>query len=475
MFDVLIWALLGVAGLFSAGHALLHKRDSRAALGWIVTCVALPGVGPCLYWLFGVNRIRTRARIWQARGQGIPWCEPAICTWSLELERELPFRQGNFPALLTVADTVTRRPLLGGNALTPLHNGEEAYPAMLAAIAGAGHSVYLSTYIFDADTSGRRFVVALEAAAARGVDVRVLIDGVGERYSFPTARHLLRHGAVRVACFLPPRIWGRGIFFNLRNHRKLLVVDGTIGFTGGMNLGDRHLAAAVDNPHRVVDMHFRLEGPSVTHLQEAFFEDWSFVTGEAPPAPNLAVTSRGSVFCRGISAGPNEEFEQLHWILIGALNAARQRVRIMTPYFIPDRALISALNAAALRGVQVEIILPEKNNLAYVAWAMQAYYWELLQYGIALYHRPGPFAHTKMLLVDDIYAQIGSANLDPRSLRLNFEFNLEVYDGALCGQLATHFEEVRAGSRQLTLPELDARPLPRRLRDAFAKLFSPYL
>ncbi len=475
MLDWIIWIVFTLAALLSAGHALLRKRDPRAALGWIVLCLAVPGVGMGLYWLLGVNRIRSRARYWQSRGRGMFWLEPNLCPWSSELEQNLPFRAENYATLLNLSDAVTRRPLLPGNRVSPLHNGEQAYPAMLEAIAAADKSVYLSTYIFDSDQTGRRFVEALKKAAQRGLDVRMLVDGLGERYSFPPARRLLRSGGVRVARFLPPSPSGRGLHLNLRNHRKLLVVDGAIGFAGGMNIGDRHLAET-GNPRRVVDIHFRIEGPVVGQMREAFLEDWHFATGEtferikSPP-----IIEAAEAFCRGISAGPNEDFEKLFWILTGALDCARRRVRIMTPYFIPDRALISAITAAALRGVRVEIILPEKNNLPYVDWACRAYLWEFLLTGVAIYYQPPPFVHSKLLLIDDHYVLIGSANLDPRSLRLNFEFNLEVYDRRLNQELASHFDAVRERSRGVSLAQMDHRSLPVKLRDAFAKLFSPYL
>lgn len=475
LLSILFWGLLALAGLLSAGHALLNKRDPRAALGWVVLCLVFPGVGAALYWLLGVNRIRTLARDWQARGMGMHGRQPDLCLWAADMAAELPFSAENYAALLSLADAVTRRPLLQGNRVRPLHSGEEAYPAMLEAIEAAHSSVCLSTYIFDSDRTGRKFVDALRAAAARGVDVRVLVDALGERYSFPPARRLLVGSGVRIARFLPPSLSERGIHINLRNHRKLLIVDGLVGFTGGMNIGDRHLASESD-PRRVVDIHFRVEGPVVGQMQEAFFEDWQFTTGElVGEIVYPSVVSGAEAFCRGISAGPNEDFEKLNWLVIGALDCARRHVRIMTPYFIPDRTLITAINAAALRGVTVEIMLPEKNNLPYVAWATRAYLWELLQYGTRIYYQPPPFVHSKFLLVDEAYALVGSANLDPRSLRLNFEFCLEVYDRRLNDLLARHFDTLQGLSREVLQEELDGRPLPFKLRDAIAKLFSPYL
>jgi len=476
VFGWLFYLILFAISIFSAGHALLQKRDPRSALGWLVLCLALPGLGAGAYWLFGVNRIRNRARRWQARGRTMPWLAPAICPWAQDFAGSLPFRAENFAALLSLADAVTRRPLLQGNRLDILHNGEEAYPAMLAAIDQAQSSICLATYIFDSDESGQRFATALKAAADRGVAVRVLIDALGASYSWPRAYSLFAGSAVRVVKFLPFSFSERSFYINLRNHRKLLVVDGTVGFTGGMNIGDRHL---VQRPERgrVVDIHFQVNGPVVGQMHEAFLEDWHFASGEAVKTPSFypAAIPGGEAFCRGISAGPNEDFEKLVWIIIGALNCARHRVRIMTPYFIPDRALVSAINAASLRGVEVEIMLPRRNNLPIVGWASRAYLWELLEHGTRVYYQPAPFVHSKFLLVDDDFSLIGSSNLDPRSLRLNFEFNLEIYDRRLTRQLAGHFDKARERSRPVTLIQLANRSLPRRLLDGAAKLFSPYL
>jgi cardiolipin synthase len=332
----------------------------------------------------------------------------------------------------------------------------------------------MSTYIFDNDGTGRRFVEALRGAAERGVEVRVIIDALGEKYSFPTVRRLFKGSLVKVGRYLPLR---RGWYLNLRNHRKILVVDGSMGFTGGMNIGDRHLVGSGAKARPVADMHFTVEGPVLADLQRIFLEDWHFATGEMlndghffprlPPA--------GGSFVRAVGDGPDKEVRKLHSIIIGALSCAREKVRIMTPYFIPDRAIISAMVTASLRGVEVVLVLPSKNNLPYVHWASRAYLWEILQQGVRVFFQPPPFVHTKLFLVDGVWCLIGSANLDPRSLRLNFELDMEVYDRGFAGRLEREFDETVARSRETSLSEMDGRPLPERIRDGVAKLLSPYM
>lgn len=476
--DHLFWGVLtivaGALALASAGHALLYKRDPRSALGWIGICLTLPFMGPFFYWSMGVNRINRKARQWLESGRRLAGWDNFQSLQKQTAANSLPPAGEHLGELRSLSDRVVTAQLVGGNVLMPLENGEGAYPAMLEAIESACHSVHLSTYIFDGDRAGGLFVDALKRAAARGVEVRVLVDSLGEKYSHPTARRLLKGSPVKVGRFLPLRYGG---YVNLRNHRKILVVDGRQAFTGGMNIGYRHMVARTGKPPVVVDMHFRVEGSVVADLQKVFLEDWYFVTGELlddrrlfPPLPPA-----GAALARVISDGPDKEFRKLHWIVIGALACARHRVQIMTPYFIPDRSLISALATTAMRGVEVSLVLPALNNLPFVHWATRAYLWEILQQGVRVYYQPPPFVHTKLFLVDDVWSLIGSANLDPRSLRLNFELDLEVYDGEFAAVLGKHFSEVLAVSREVTLEEVDSRPLPEKLRDSAAKLFSPYL
>ncbi|GFO68756.1 cardiolipin synthase [Geomonas limicola] len=460
--------LLAILALLSAGHALINKRDPRSALGWILTCLAIPLLGPLFYWGMGVNRIYSRARRWHREAGEIPHWPERTNAVSVPLPADLAYLK----ELRRLSDRVVSAHLIPGNSITLLEHGEEAYPAMLAAINGATSSVHLCTYIFDGDQTGRRFTEALKKVAERGVEVRVIVDSLGAKYSRPTAKKLLKGSRVQFRSFLPLRPGG---YLNLRNHRKILVVDGRIAFTGGMNLGDRHLVER-DNP-QVKDLHFRVAGPAVADLQRTFLEDWRFAKGEHltglryfPELPPL-----GSALVRAVSDGPDKEFRKLNWIILGAISCARRRVLIVTPYFIPDRPLISALVTAALRGVAITLVLPGKNNLPFVQWASYTYLWELQQYGVRIFSQPPPFVHTKFMVVDGSWSLIGSANLDPRSLRLNFEFNLEVYDRNFAHQLEAKGAAAVAAAQEITQAEMDGRPLPVKLRDGLAKLFSPYL
>jgi cardiolipin synthase len=347
---------------------------------------------------------------------------------------------------------------------------------MLEAIERATASVALSTYIFDNDFAGSLFLEALERAVQRGVEVRVLIDTVGARYSRPSIVRELNRRHVPVGLFGRTVLPWRMPYMNLRNHRKILVTDGRVGFTGGMNIREGSLVERRPT-HPVQDLHFRLDGPVVAHLTRTFAADWAFTTHERlfgePWFPSLG--SVGDVVARGINDGPDEDFDKARFVFMGALACARQRVRIVTPYFIPDAGLISALDVAALRGVHVEILLPEVNNLAIVQWAATAQLWQVLQRGCRVYYTAPPFDHSKLMLVDDGWVLFGSTNWDPRSLRLNFEFGVECYNVPLAKTLNGLVDRKLERARQITTGEVNARPLYIKLRDGVARLAAPYL
>jgi cardiolipin synthase len=462
--------LLGVAvSLGASGHAVLHKRDVRAALGWVGFIWLAPFAGAAAYAIFGVNRIRRRAQALRLpdvrprpeEGRPVP---------------ALPPEAAHLAPLVNLADEVVRRPLVAGNAFELLPGGARAYPAMLGAIDDARESVTFCTYIFDRGVVGDAFVDALARAHARGVRVHVIVDAIGVRYRFPPVHRSLRRRGVRTVLFLPrlTPVWLP--FVNLRNHRKILVVDGRLGFTGGMNVRDDFFGREGAPPPNG-DLQVRVEGPVVAQLQQAFAEDWLFSTGEEleghayfPP-----LGAAGPVLARGIPDGPDEDFETIRWLLLGALATARSRIRVVTPYFLPDPPLLTALNVAAMRGVAVDIVLPERGNLPLVQWAQTAQLWQVLDRGCRVWVSPPPFDHTKAMTVDGAWSLLGSANWDPRSLRLNFELDVEAYGAGVAAAVDALIDERLAAARPITLREVDERPLPLRLRDGVVRLFSPYL
>ncbi len=456
-------------------HATLWKRDSPAVVAWIGVAWLSPFVGALGYYLFGINRIRRRAARLSVGQAWLPVRALELSAAETEQRARL-LKSRRAGGLVRLSDRISNRRLLPGNRIRPLVNGDETYPAMLEAIAAADKSISLASYIFDNDPTGMEFVDSLAAAVARGVEVRVLIDAVGASYSRRSIFKPLRLAKVPTAAFLPTRLPRLPNTANLRNHRKLLVVDGETGFTGGTNIRHNHrLALAPRAPTRC--LHFELAGPVIRHLQQTFALDWAFASGEQLEGERWfpGEERKGEVWARGISHGPDEDFEKLGELLLGALSLARASVQIVTPYFLPPPGLMRILGITALRGVRVDILIPEVNNVRLVQWATLGEISRLLEAGCNVYLVPPPFDHSKLLVIDERWSLIGSTNWDQRSLRLNFEFNVECFSAPLARRLAGMVEEKRRGARRLSARQLGSRSLLAKLRDGSARLLAPYL
>jgi cardiolipin synthase len=469
--------LVGAVSVVLVISVILMKRDESAAIAWVGLILLAPVLGAIAYLLFGINRIRRRAERARPRtSTTYCWSSGSGVRGSLlapadELEPESPrhIRRKLIDALGTF-------PTVQGNAVRVLQDGDEVFPAMLEAIETAQYSVALASYIFKPDDVGVQFINALERAQQRGVEVRVLLDGAGQMYTIPTAASALRACGVRHARYLHSFWPWRMPYLNLRNHRKILVVDGRTGFTGGINISMANLVKT--SPWQPVrDLHFVFNGPVVTQLMEVFADDWAFTTGELLdglrwfPVPEAL----GEVDARVITSGPHEPIERMRWILHAAISEAHSRICIMTPYLLPDEIIVAELRLAAIRGVEIDIIIPKNSNLFFVDWAVRARIDELLVDGCRIWFGPRPFNHAKLMLVDDDWALVGSSNWDPRSLRLNFELNVECLSETLINELDRIFERERRASRAVTLDEMRSRSIPVRLRDGIARLFTPYL
>jgi cardiolipin synthase len=476
LWPVVVGTLAVLLAVVTSAHVVLYKRDSRAAVAWVGMVLVFPILGAVLYALFGINRIRRLAAELRQERLRLEATTAELRVQRHNIEQVLPAGHDHLTALARLVDRVTHIPITAGNDVRPLVNGDVAYPAMIEAIDGAEHTVALSTYIFDHDSAGAAFIDALERAVKRGVEVRVLIDGVGALYSRQSITKELRQRKVPVAKFLHSLFPWRMPFLNLRSHRKILVADGRIGFTGGMNIREGHV---LENDPRlpVQDVHFMFRGPVVGHLMHTFAEDWAFTTREILGGSHWfpEFEPAGSVAARGIVDGPDEDLDKLTWALLGALARAQTRVRIVTPYFLPDSTLITSLNVAALRGVEVEIVLPQVSNLSFVKWASDAELWQVLDHGCRVFRSPAPFDHSKIMSMDGAWVLVGSANWDPRSLRLNFEFNVECYGTDFAAQIDRLIDEKISRCREVSSKDLNARSLPVKLRDGVARLMKPYL
>ncbi|MFT5430808.1 MAG: cardiolipin synthase [Myxococcota bacterium] len=466
---VLSGFLLVVLELSAASHALLYKRDSRAAIAWVGIILLVPLIGAFLYVTLGINRIRRKA-------QGLRAASPPLAVVLEDVETRAAI-DSHLRPLDRLGERITGIPSVAGNSVELLRDGDAAFDAMIAAIDGAQKTVGLTTYIFDVDAVGVRFVAALSAAHDRGVEVRVLIDAVGARYSRPLPWKVLQKQGVTVARFLPTRVPWRLVYANLRSHRKLLLVDSNVAFTGGMNIREG-TAPSVAPRHPFRDLHSRICGPVVGQLLGVFIDDWRFAAREQLSGwavSPLQLEPCGQVAARVVPDGPDEDFEKLRLVLLGAVGAAESSVQIITPYFLPDEGLITALTMAAMRGVVVDIIVPDKNNLRLVQWASWPIITRLVQRGCRVWASQGTFDHTKLMVVDGSWTLVGSGNWDPRSLRLNFELNVECYGTDLGERAGAIIGERLSSSERITAQALASRSLLRRLRDGLARLLTPYL
>lgn len=505
--SVISWTLylLVIAGL--GGHVLLNKRDPRAAAMWLLLVVFVPALGAVLYVLIGVERIRRKLlrkeasnlsirQAWLARPvqqqrqpllsshpspaalhrTGPPRHRTATASGRSQVLQvlELPASSPS-ASFFSVIDRLSARPLMAGNRIQPMSQGDRVYQRMLQAIERATHHIHLETYIFGSDRVGLQLVELMMQRAAEGIEVRLLYDTVGSIDALPFLEEL-RFSKVRAVAFSPLNPLKRRFQINLRNHRKLLVVDGRTAFTGGMNINEKHL---VDHPllTRVRDYHFQVEGPVVSQMQEWFVEDWFYASGEQlladPYFPLLE--ARGGMSARVITSGPDGDYEVLYYALLAAIHGAQARIFMVTPYFIPDAGLMSALLLARARGIEVCLVVPGYSDHPFVQAASRAWYLPLLQAGVLIYERNAPFLHAKLTLVDQSWVLIGSANVDVRSFRLNFEANLEVRDDAFAEVILKRIRQEMQASTLVSLEAHQRRPLRRKLFDAGCALFSPML
>ncbi len=473
-------------GVLLSIDVLLFKHRPVSAVLWLAVVWAFPYIGALAYLGFGVDRVRTGAaaraaskRLVAQKAALNPALERLIVGHS---SHDLPASERH-PAqhILRATDPAVRQNRVWkGNSARLMVDGDEFYPSLFDAVANAKSSVHLQTYIFRRDRVGGELRDLLSERARAGIEVRLLYDRFGStrahysRFFVPARKSGVHASSISQANVLKGRFQ-----INLRNHRKIAVIDGKKGFAGGINIHDENLAAYTEgSPIR--DYHVELEGPAVSDLQFQFIEDWHFATGEPPerlmePRYFPEVEPVGAALIQIVPGGPERMGHGLADAYFGAIVAADKSVSIVTPYFVPDEPVVQALRYAAVRGVDVKLVVPQRNNHWYTGFAARSLYTPLLRAGVRIFERHPPFIHAKALLVDGVYAMLGSANLDYRSLHLNFETNIEI----------VHEEFVRAVEDQINLeiersdevtPEKhQARSLPRRLTENFCRLFEPML
>jgi cardiolipin synthase len=457
-----LWlGLLWAAYLFwLAGWIVLQKREPVATLSWIMSLALLPILGLLIYHLFGPTRIR-RHRLKRKRARS-----------RVEEIQPGPRLADEPSMLMRLGQGSSGFPPSSSERVQLLSDGAATFDALVEAIASARFHVHVEYYIFDPDRTGSRIRDALVERARAGVQVRLLVDalgsaGLGREFLAP-----LREAGAEIAFFHRfrlQRLWRPRL--NLRNHRKIVVVDGRIGFTGGINVSDTEHEGLRDDAFR--DLHLRLEGEAVRWLQLAFSEDWVYASGKVPSGveqwPSLAP---GPIRTQVLPAGPDSPWEPIHRVMLAALSRGQRRIWLATPYFVPSEAARMALTSAALRGVDVRVLVPVRTDSALVSAAARSYFDELMAAGARVYEYPR-MLHTKALLVDDETCVLGSSNFDNRSFRLNFELCVLFEDRGVADALEAILARDLEQALEVGAPRL-LRFWPA-LGEASARLLSPLL
>ena len=471
---VITAAALYLAEIAGVALAISRKRDAQSAIAWSLAILFIPFVGLIAYLVFGLERIPRRLRKKAAHVRTIrPMLRKSLT--ESQIVTAMAARLG-WHSLGRLAEAAGAPAIAEGNEVTLLEQGQPAFDAIIEAIRKAKSHVHVEEYIFRDDRLGRELLDAMIERAKAGVKVRLLIDAIG---LFGTWRLLarLRKAGGEGAVFMPLLPFTKFFFPNLRNHRKIIVVDGVTAFLGGLNVGEEYVGRRFRNRYWC-DAHLSINGPAAADIQRVFLEDWDFATGRLPdhaecfpPCPVVG-TSRVQVVC----GGPEEDHNALRQVYYGAIACADKNLKIATPYLVPDLALREALKTAAMRGVDVTILTQGKPPDSWLTYWASRYYWEeLLAAGVKIYEYQRGMMHSKMMMADDEWAAVGSANLDNRSLRLNFEITSTFDTPRDIEMIYARFAHDLEGAKQITPAAFKKRKLPARMLEEVARLAAPLL
>jgi len=449
---------------------LLQRRESGATLAWIMVILLVPFLGLLAFWLFGTTRLHLRRR---KRLRIESRLAPEL--QRLQTQPAVKSNPEEIPdSLLHLAEKLDGVGPQPGNRVDLLRQGASVFEALEAALDRASYHVHLVYYIWEPDVTGARLRDALARAAARGVQVRLLVDDVGSRQARGVFFAPLVQKGGSVARFLPVNPLNRQLALNNRNHRKIVVVDGSTGFTGGMNVADIYAGLAGG----WLDLHAQLEGPVVQSLQETFCQDWYHATGEDLVSPEYfpQIADAGPVWAQLLTSGPaDERWRAIHTFLFAAINLAQKRVWIETPYFVPDQPIFMALQTAALRGVDVRLLLPGQSDHRLVLHAGRSFLNELLAAGVRVFEMHHAMLHAKTVTIDGYFSTLGSANMDQRSFRLNFEANVFLFAESPARQIEQNFLEFCSNAKEVTLEGRKNISRSQQLTESLCRVMAPLL
>jgi cardiolipin synthase len=462
-------SILHLIGIGAALHALYYSRSSQGSIAWILSLMLFPILTLPIYFIFGKTRFagyRERVSAMLATHREL---------YAKYRELLVAYRTG---AIAEYApdplESIAGNDLLSGNKLELLINGKHTFEKIFEEIDRATHFVLIEFFIIKDDELGRALQERLIRKAKAGVAVYLLFDEVGSKKLSSEYTRALEAAGVKVSRF-HTRQGIRNFFqINFRNHRKIVVVDGLVGFVGGHNVGDEYVGRSTKfSSWR--DTHVRIEGPAVLPLQATFAADWMWATGSIPDVKISTPRRVGESDVLIVSTGPADTTDRCTLFFLEAITRAKQRVWIASPYFVPDDSVVKALQLAATRGVDVRVLLPEKADHLLVWLASFSYVPEVTQVGVKVYRYTEGFLHQKVLLVDDTLSSVGTANLDNRSLRLNFEIAAVTMDSMFCEQVATMLEADFEISRDVSAATFGEMPILKQLGSKAARLFSPTL
>lgn len=468
-----LYTLMVIAIVYTVLH---ERRDPTKAVSWIAVVVALPVVGLVAFLFFGQNY--RKQKIFSRKELK-----------DLSVFEEISERQINTLSRINSSNITSNKDIITlllnnskslltqNNLLSILNNGDSTFSAMISDLKNAQSSIHMEYYIFVNDTLGGEIADILMERAKAGVEVRLIYDDVGSWHLKGSFINKLRKAGVHVQCFMPVVFPWLTSKVNYRNHRKIVVIDGAIGYTGGLNIADRYLHGTVDGIWR--DTHLRIEGFAVHMLQVTFLTDWYFATKEllksyAKYLPST-VENQGNTALQIVVSGPDSDYEAIMQAYFAAITKATSHIYISTPYFLPNQTILTAIKVAALSGVDVKILLPAKSDSKIVHWASRSYFTELLQAGIKIYLYTKGFNHSKLMTVDSGFSSVGTANMDVRSFEDNFEISAMIYDIEKTREIEVQFLKDITVSHRLTLMRWQKRKHQDNFKESVARLFSPLL
>lgn len=460
-------------GIIAAIHALMTVRTAQGSIAWAMPLIFIPYITLIPYLVFGRSSFDAYIK---ARRQANREMRDAIVNldWRPWIEEAVAARKSAAYTSLRAMPKLGRMPCLANNEVKLLVNGDETFRAIFAAISKAKQAVLVQFFIIHDDDLGKRLQALLLKKAAEGVSIHVLYDRIGSHALPASYSEKLRAGGVQIKAFATRSGWLNRFQINFRNHRKIVVVDGEIGFVGGHNVGDEYLGLKPPlAPWR--DTHVAVVGPVVACLQESFAEDWFWATRELPPLILPESYPEDGVLCQLLASGPADPQETCSLFFVEAIHAATERVWITTPYFIPDEAVSAALYLAVLRGVDVRILLPSRPDHYVVYAASSLFAFEAVRAGVRMFrYKPG-FLHQKVVLVDNEISAIGSANMDNRSFRLNFELMLLTVDEDFAREVESMLNADFELAHELSIEESRETHHLQQLGMRVARLISPIL